>query len=523
MADLATPSGAAMFDGGNAETKKVEKQKPEKPDDATYKKDLAKAQKEHDDAKAKFDAIKQKVDNAQPSKNKDTPAAKRRGELLDQLKEIREKQQSGKAGRGKVMDEIKRHDERLKSLIQEQKLARSRTPFKSVEDVDREINRLKAQVDGGMMKLVDEKKALAEISSLNKQRKGFAGFDDAQKTIDETKKKISSLRDSLGDPESRALSDKYTKLQGELDAIKAEQDDVYKNIKSLREDRDRLHAEQQVKYMALKKVKDDYFHAGRAAQQYEWEQRQKAKQRRAAEQEAFENQKKKERAQKLLDEAGDKAYLDEIRKAESLVRFLDPSYKKDSAPLQAPSQFQAQAQRKVDDAGFKGVKVVKKEEEDYFAGTGGKKGKKGRKAAAATDTGAATPPASTSAKYSCPPSVMEDCASMGIEPPMSKAEIPETLEKVLKKLDWWKEHQDEQTQKNIEKAKKEVERLDTEDSSAAPTESAHVNGHGHGETKGTASVDEGGSIKNEIDLVKGAVADVTADLKGASLEDNATA
>jgi hypothetical protein len=65
-----------------------------------------------------------------------------------------------------------------------------------------------------------------------------------------------------------------------------------------------------------------------------------------------------------------------------------------------------------------------------------------------------------------------------------------------------------------------VERLDAEDSaSPAATPAEHVNGHG--ETKATASVDEGGSVANEVELVKNAVADVVADLKGASLEDGA--
>lgn len=53
MADVATPSGAAMFDAGAApEKKKVER--PERPDEAVYKKELTKAQKAHEDAKAKF-------------------------------------------------------------------------------------------------------------------------------------------------------------------------------------------------------------------------------------------------------------------------------------------------------------------------------------------------------------------------------------------------------------------------------------------------------------------------------------
>lgn len=386
------------------------------------------------------------MDIAQP-KNKDSPSAKRRAELLAQLKEIREQQAGGKAGRNKIFEEIKRLDEKLKSKIAEQKTARSRVAFKNVDEIDREIDRLDKQVNGGMMKLVDEKKALAEISSLRKQRKGFAGFEQSQKEIDDLKAELKAKRDTLDDPESKALSDKYSKLQTELDAIKSEQDDAFKNIQTLRDQRTKLQAEQQEKYLAIRKIKDDYYNQGRAVQKYEYEARQKQRERRKLEQETFEKEKKKERAQKVLAEASDKAYLDEIRRAESLLRFLDPSYQAEKAPLQAPSQFQAQAQRTVDDAGLKGVKVVRKEdkEDDYFKGTGGKKGKKGRKPAAGGDSGASTPPAS--AKYSCPPSVVEDCAFMSIEPPMSAADIPTVRGKVKAKLDFWKADQDAQTER----------------------------------------------------------------------------
>jgi hypothetical protein len=53
MADVATPSGAAMFDAGNTE-KKEKTGKPAAPDEAAYKAALAKAQKEHDVAMDKF-------------------------------------------------------------------------------------------------------------------------------------------------------------------------------------------------------------------------------------------------------------------------------------------------------------------------------------------------------------------------------------------------------------------------------------------------------------------------------------
>ncbi|RFU30465.1 hypothetical protein B7463_g5859, partial [Scytalidium lignicola] len=440
MTDVETPSAAAKINGKEP----VEiKKKPERPDEEAFKAALKKAEKEHADSMVKFNAIKAKLDSAQP-KNKDSPAAKRRAELLAQLKEIREQQGAGKAGRNQTFEQIKKLDEQLKSRIAEQKQARSRVAFKSVEDVDREIDRLDKQVNGGMMKLVDEKKAF---------------FDDAQKGIDETKAKLKALRDSLDDPESKALSEKYNKIQAELDAIKAEQDDVYKNLNQLRDERTRLHAEQQEKYSAIKKVKDEYYQQRAAAIHYEKEARARIRERQKIEQENYNKEKRKERAQRLLAEASDPAYLDEIRRAEGLLRFLDPTFSSEKAPLVAPSGLEAQAQRTVSDSGIKGVKVVRKDEEDYFVGTGGKKGKKGRKAVAES-------PAS-SGKYSCPPSVMEDCSAMSIDPPMSAADIPTVAEKVKEKLEFWKNDQEAQTQRNIAKAKKEVERLDAEETATA--------------------------------------------------------
>jgi uncharacterized coiled-coil DUF342 family protein len=375
------------------------------------------------------------------NKNSDSPSAKRRAELLAQLKEIREKQAGGKAGRNKIFEDIKKTDEKLKSMIADRKAALSKTSFKSVEDLDREMAGLRKNVDSGTMKLVEEKKALERISKLGKERKQFSGFDESQKQIDETKKKLADMRSTLDDPESKALSDKYTKLQTELDALKAEQDEVHKNISALRANRDKLHAEQQEKYHAIKKLKDEHWAQKRAFDKYEYEARLRQRERRKQEQEDFEKQKKLERAQKHLAEASEKAYLEEIQRSESLLRYLDPSYQKENAPLKAPSQFTASAQRTVDDSGLKGVKVVSKKEveEDYFKGTGGKKGKKNKKAAAPD----ATVP--TAGKFSCPPAIMADCTFLGIDPPMSASEVEGVLEKVKAKLEFYKSDQDAQT------------------------------------------------------------------------------
>lgn len=58
---------------------------------------------------------------------------------------------------------------------------RTFSPYKTVSDVDSAIARLQAQVESGSMKIVDEKRALAEMTNLRKSRRGIEGFEAQQK------------------------------------------------------------------------------------------------------------------------------------------------------------------------------------------------------------------------------------------------------------------------------------------------------------------------------------------------------
>ncbi|KAI0206495.1 putative nuclear segregation protein [Astrocystis sublimbata] len=481
MADTAPPPAAAA----------AEKKRPEKPNAELFNERLAKAEKEHQETMAKYNAIKAKVDSATPGKNRDapTPTQKRRQELIAEVNEIRNKQGVGKNARTSKLDQIKRLDEQMRSRIAEQKTARGKVAFKSTEDLDRRIEALDKEVNGGMMKLVDEKKALVEISNLRKQRKSFAGFDNSQKSIDDLKAKIKEIKDSMDDPEARALSDRYNKLQAELDTIKAEQDDAFKNLNSLRDERTKLQAEQQEKFQAIRKLKDDYYGAKKAYGEHEREARQKVRERQKAERERFDKEKKKERAQKMLQEASDPAYLEEIRRANSLLHFYDPSSTStEKAPLLAESGMTAQASRKVDDSGLKGTKLVQKKDrdDDYLPAI--KKGKKGnnKKSAPAEKTG-----------FNCPPSVIDDCSFLAIDPPMSAADVPTVIEKVKAKLDHWKADQQAETQRNVEKAKAEIAKIEAEE---AAEESGAATPNGANGDKADAKVEEATSKLNDATL-----------------------
>jgi chromosome segregation ATPase len=378
-------------------------------------------------------ACKAKLDLARPN-NKDSPNGKRQQELKTELNSIRQAQQGNKSSRSAIHEQIKKYDEQLKSRLNELKTSKGKVNYKSVEDVDQEIARLQKQVDGGMMKLVDEKKALSDISNLNKARKQFSGFDGQQKDIDSIKAKIAEQKKLLDDPEQKALSEKYTALQTELDGLKAEQDEAFKNLKALREETDKARAEQQAKYQARKELKDAYYQQKRAFQEYDFQARKIRNEKRRQEQLQYVAGKRKEAASKRLEEASAPAYQDEIFATEGLIRHFDPSALPPKE-TSAASKFAASSQRTVDDAGFKGTRVGKKDadEENYFIGTGGKKGKKGKKAAPAES------------KFNLNIGIIEELAKVGLDAPSSQADVPATVEKLKEKLTFWKGDQDRKT------------------------------------------------------------------------------
>ncbi|PNS20604.1 hypothetical protein CAC42_331 [Sphaceloma murrayae] len=486
--------------------------KPERPDEETYKKELAAAEKELQAVQEKQKANKGKLELAQPGKNNESPTGKRRAELIEERNAIRASQQSGKSGRTQVMDKVKRLDEQMKGLQAEQKTARGRMAFKSVEEINAQVERLQKQVDTGMMKLVDEKKALAEISSLNKQKKGFGGLDEAQKKIDGIKALIAEEKKKLDDPESKKMSERYAEISAELDKIKEEQDGVYKNLNQLRDERSKLHEEQQGKYARVKEIKDKYYAAKRAAAEYEKEAYRIRREKQKAENDAYHAGKRRQIAQQKLEEAGAPAYQDEILTAQGLIRYFDPSSTEAKA-ANGPGKFAATAIRTVDAGEIKGTALKKKGDEDegdaYFIGGGGKKKKGGKKGAA---------PAGGE-KFNLSIGVIEELGKVGVDTPMNQGDVPGTVEKLKQKLDEWKKDQDRKTKENIAKAQKEIDRLEAEAVAEAQGSSSGATDAGNKPAAKNQAVngqaDAGAQLAQEQD----GAADAAEELKQAKIED----
>lgn len=425
MADTAAPPAADA----------AQKGRPEKPDEAKFKADLAKAEKEHEGAQARFNASRTKLDSARPGKS--TPSNDRFKTLVDEQKAIRTKQQENKSAKKEQQDKFTKNDNEIKKLIGEQKETRARLNFRNADELEAKIASIERQIESGSMKVVEEKKSLAEIREIRKQKPKFAEVEQLQKDIDAKKAENAELKKTFDNAESRALAQKYEDNQKELDDIKATREDTNKNYDTLKAEREKLYQEQQVTYGNIRKVKDDYYGAKKAYKEHEDQVYQQRRERQRAERDAYEKEKRRRIAEQKLEEAGEPAFLEQIRTAMGLIRYFDPAYSTDEGD-KGPGEFAASAQRTIDDSGFKGMKVVKKEEEDFFTGASKKKGGKGKKAGA---------PSAESGKFNLNIGIIEELARVGVDPPSTQADAPAVVEKLKQKVEAWKKDQDTQTQK----------------------------------------------------------------------------
>ncbi|KAB8345876.1 hypothetical protein FH972_022931 [Carpinus fangiana] len=478
MADLATPSAADMATS-SAGADKPTITKPERPDEAAFQAESEKRKKAIDKAQDEVRKIQTRVNEARGTG--DSPVNDRKQELKNQLQAIRDKQAVTKKSRGSELDKIKAIDAQMKTRINELKNAKGASTFKSAEDIDKEIARLEAQVETGKMKLVDEKKALADISSHRKQKKAFAGFDEKQKEIDKLKAQIADIKAGIDKNENKAEQDEYTKIKTELDAIFDAEGQRKGGLNKVRDELREARTKQDKLYQEFKEFKDQYYEQKRAAYAYEREAAKVRDAKRKIEREAYLKEKRQYQLKQRIEEASEPAYLDEIRAADTVLRMLDPASA--SAPT-APevSKFAATAQRTVTADGLEGKRITKKdqEEEEYFAGTGGKKGKKGKKGQAKQTI--SSPAASSDTKALSrffQPGVHEQFTLAGVEPPSTSEQIPEVVKKVQEKKEFWQKDQKRKTQENIDNAQKAFEKEvaeDTSDSKQKRTTPAKSNG-----------------------------------------------
>ncbi|KAG8959810.1 hypothetical protein FRC03_007476, partial [Tulasnella sp. 419] len=171
---------------------------------------------------------------------------------------------------------------------------------------------------------------------------------------------------------------------------------------------------------------------------------------------AAEEDKKREEAERLREEAEIPAYQAEIEDCQTLIDYLSGNptassggLELGSTPLTGVPKLEL---RKVEEPVAEGLIARKKKGEDdenYFVGGKGKKKK-------ANGAPAATP---STDKFSVPLAKLSALMQLSIPPPATAADVPQTIENLKIKKEWFIANQAIQTAANKAKAEKEIAAL----------------------------------------------------------------
>ncbi len=318
---------------------------------------------------------------------------------------------------------------------------------------------LEKQVDSGTMKLADEKRALQEINQTKRSRKTVEGFKADSDAIDTDRAAVEELKKQLDDPEAKAISERYDAIKAELDEIKKEEDELYANRSQLFEERtslqqqiEGLFSERRESTARFREANDRYFEKLN-------EDRAQRAERRRAQKEAEENEKRQARILRLREEASQPAFQEKIEDCQTLIDIF--SGKSTTAIVSSAKAGYAGPTleiRQVEAAPDNLVPRKKKgeEEEAYFVGGKGKN--KGKKGLRANGTPAAEAP-SNSSNVNVPFGTLSALLTLSVPPPSSQADVPRVVEDLKTKKAWFEANQARVTTEAIAKAEAEIQRL----------------------------------------------------------------
>ncbi|KAH9812133.1 hypothetical protein DFH28DRAFT_980204 [Melampsora americana] len=428
-----------------------------RPDKVNYEREQSNLKVEIDTIQAKLAAIRAQIGDPKGGGG-GNPLQERRKKLRNELDGLREEQSKGKSSRGKLLDQIKAGNESIQRKIKELNTSRGKLPYKSSTEVDAKIRQLDAQIESGTMRIVEEKKALAEIQNLRKQRKLVDAFGPQQEAIEGEKAKVEKLRKLLDDPENKTVNDRWAAIKEELDQINDKLNEANKGRDKLFEERNQLQDTLTEVFTKKRESASRYKEANDKYYAKMQEDRQRKIERQKTEREALEASELKDIHNEMREEASAPAYEREIEDCRTLILYFDKligNTGNTDQPIEAPVFGKPSSValpklgdvRKVEDAdAFQGMVAVKKkgeQEEEFFMGGGGKKGKKNKK----------SPPDSTAAPATqalqLPLSTLNALHALTVSVPMTRDDVAATITSLSEKKKWFTENQERVTKERI--------------------------------------------------------------------------
>ncbi|EPY50321.1 mRNP complex [Schizosaccharomyces cryophilus OY26] len=445
--------------------------KPVRPDETAHKNALNELDAKINEVKKQFSEHKEKLGTIRGGGS----LQEKNAELRTELDKIRNAQSSIRTSKQALINKVKAQDEALKKKINDLNALRKTVPYKSEADLDRHVRQLQAAVDSGTLKIVDEKKYLREITQCNRTRRSFTELNTLQSAVDTMKSELNELRNQLNDPESKKLSENFVQIRSQLDEVRQKQDSYYKDQRKIFSERDAQKAVLDELYNQRRGLQREYDTQLRAFRTYEREQRAKRQEQIRLEREARDKEKKQAVAQRKLEEASIPAFTEEILACENLLKMFHVSIGSSQASeidsvKQSPANNmrpRSLAPRHVDP--IPEGTVLKKDNSDDDAIFSGLKKSKPKKSNKNNHNNQAD-----SDRLNLSLGTIKEFDFVGVEAPLTKTQVEPAIEQLKERIGELKGKQDSATKERIEKAKKELEKIEISFTRKAETEATPV-------------------------------------------------
>jgi hypothetical protein len=288
---------------------------------------------------------------------------------------------------------------------------------------------------------------LQEISLLKRNRLAVEDVDEQQAAINKERAIHDELKKNIDESDAKTLSDRYEELDAEFKQLYNEQGKQREARNQLYDERNRLKTVLDEEYTQLRSLRDE--HRKNNDEYYSFltklrEFKKQQEQLRKAQEEA---DKRQEAAKQELEFASLPAFESEIALCDNLGIFLEGFITNDSVKSTNGTTNSTAA---VADA-FEGMVIKKKDDDVFFAGNSKKKGKKGGNKDATKEKKVDT--------LKIPLATMEAFFDIKVTVPTKISEIPETLQKLKDRKQYYIEEQPKVTAANKKKAEEKIEAM----------------------------------------------------------------
>jgi uncharacterized coiled-coil DUF342 family protein len=205
-----------------------------------------------------------------------------REQLRSKISSLKAEKEKIRAQKEPIFQKLTSTQEALKAKVDDLHTSKDKVQFKKPEDIDRKIQQLEEQIESGSLKLIDEKKTVAEISKLRKIRRELESFSGQESSIADLKKAADHCRSIIAerDRELRALDEQMKTVNAELDKLSSSRNENQSKIKALinqrdatRKQLDGLYEKKSAAYEDLQKAQAAH-RIWMQAEQVKWEESQ---------------------------------------------------------------------------------------------------------------------------------------------------------------------------------------------------------------------------------------------------------